>query len=82
MRIDPQAFSDSRDDLDRVFDGDWAGFEAWVRQAIGGDFDWKIYSRDTPELRQMIIDSIRDARAANSGVFPEANDLLARVRTP
>jgi hypothetical protein len=80
MHIAARACTPSEEDLDRVFDGEWSAFEAWVRQAIGGDFTWKIFSRDTPELRQMIIDSIRAAMTDNGGVFPDANDLLARVK--
>jgi hypothetical protein len=78
MRTKGHAGSEAGDELDRVFNGAWDAFEAWVRQVIGGDFSWKIFSRDTPELRQLITDSIRDSMAENDGVFPDANDLLAR----
>jgi hypothetical protein len=80
MRTKPHLNTEAKNDLDRVFDGEWDSFEAWVRQVIGGDFTWKIHSRDTPELRQLITDSIRASMADNDGVFPDANDLLARVK--
>jgi hypothetical protein len=68
----------SEDDFGRAFGGSWEAFEAWVRQTIGGDFVWKLLWRDTPAHRQMIVDSIRSAMAANGGLFPEADTFLER----
>ena len=68
----------SEDDFGRAFTGSWEVFEAWVRQTIGGEFAWKLLWRDTPTHRQMIVDSIRTAMAANDGVFPTADTFLER----
>jgi len=67
------------EELERVFDGTWEAFAAWIRQQIGGEFELMILSRDTPEFRQMIIDSIHTTTAANNGIFPAANNVLTRI---
>ena len=64
-------------DIDRVFSGSWEAFEAWIRQAIGGDFLWKTRPRDTPEQRQLIIDVIR--KDLGREIFAGANLLLQRA---
>jgi two-component system response regulator (stage 0 sporulation protein F) len=65
-------------DLDLVFSDSWEAFEVWVRQTIGGDFTWFARPRDTPESRQIIIDSIRAAMTSNDGAFPQRNEFLKR----
>lgn len=65
-------------DLELVFSDSWEAFEVWVRQTIGGDFTWFAAPRDTPESRQIIIDSIRVAMASNDGTFPKRNEFLKR----
>jgi DNA-binding response OmpR family regulator len=68
-------------DLDLVFSDSWEAFEVWIRQTIGGDFTWFARPRDTPESRQIIIDSIRAATAANDATFPQRNEFLKRRRS-
>lgn len=65
-------------DLDLIFSDSWEAFEVWVRQTIGSDFTWFAAPRDTPEHRQIIIDSIRAAAVANDGTFPKRNEFLKR----
>jgi DNA-binding response OmpR family regulator len=65
-------------DLDLVFSDSWEAFEVWIRQTIGGDFTWFARPRDTPESRQIIIDSIRAAMVSNDATFPQRNEFLKR----
>lgn len=71
---------DEDGDLELVFSDSWEAFEVWVRQTIGGDFAWSAQPRDTPESRQIIIDSIRAAMASNDTTFPAENEFLERRR--
>ena len=58
----------------------WEAFEAWIRDTIGGGFRWKIRPQDTLVNREMVADLILVDIENGSGVFPDSNTFVERVR--
>jgi hypothetical protein len=67
------------DELERVLSGSWEELEVWIREMIGGGFDWKVRPRDTRANREMLVESISGAIGQNDGSFPERNAFLERA---
>ncbi len=61
------------------FDGKWKEFEAWIRNAIGGDFTWKVRPRDNVANRKMVANVIEETIKDNNGKFPASNSFIERL---
>ncbi len=64
--------------LKQLLTGSWQEFEAWIRDALNGEFLWKVRPRDTPENREAVIESICSAIERHGGSFPERDAFLER----
>ncbi len=67
-----------RKELERILTGSWQDFEAWIRDAIGGGFVWKVRPRDTRANRETVVESICGAIERHGGSFPERDAFLER----
>ncbi|GBE03716.1 hypothetical protein BMS3Abin09_00634 [bacterium BMS3Abin09] len=65
--------------MDKHIEGTWEEFEAWIRDAIGSDFRWRIRPRDSVSNRQMIADLIMDNIKRNNGKFPEGDTFIQKI---
>ena len=57
----------------------WREFEAWIRETIGSDFQWRVRPMDNRSNREMIADLILNDLKNNNGVFPEDNIFIEKV---
>ncbi len=58
--------------------GPWSEFEDWIRETIGGDFEWTERPPDSVASRRMIANLIRAAMRRHDGVFPRQIYFLRR----
>jgi len=64
--------------MDKHLTGTWEEFEAWIKETVGSDFNWRVRPQDNATNREMVASLILDGIKRNNGIFPEKNTFIER----